>query len=300
MKKLASQFISFLSYHNAVPIIISVLFVGGASAFAATATGVIDVPAVFAPKEVDVSTLLSADIDAFDFRPTVTNVVETDTTYTVSYSMQTLAPEKSAWVSYEKTGEFSIAKDALPEDGLQGYVVRKLRDIENGERAYLTRAQEAEKKLAAARAAKPASTFAALVGLALDQIPVPKVEKPIPEPVIEQQSQTPEPVAPTPTVQQDDTAGKSAEQSATTTPETATTATTEGAATSTNAIIPDSASGATTTPRAETVLSTESTSTPPAAATPDAITTSATTTTPVEQNSSSTGQADTASTTAAQ
>ncbi len=116
MKKLASQFVSFLSYHNVVPIIISVLFVGGASAFAATATGVLPLPALPAsPPEaahVDTSALLSANLDAFDFRPTVTNVVETDTTYTVSYSMQTLAPEGGAWSAYVKAGEFSVAKDA--------------------------------------------------------------------------------------------------------------------------------------------------------------------------------------------
>ncbi|MEX2008195.1 MAG: hypothetical protein WD850_01780 [Candidatus Spechtbacterales bacterium] len=177
--------LSFLSYHNAIPLAAIVLTMGAGITFAATVAGVIDVPAVFAPKEVDVSALLSADLDVFDFRPTVTNVVETDTEYTVSYSIETLAPEGSAWSAYVKTGEFSVAKDALPEDGLQGYVVRKLRDIENGEHGYLTRAKEAEQKLAADRAAKPASAFAALVGLALDQIPVPVVEKPIPEQVLE-------------------------------------------------------------------------------------------------------------------
>jgi hypothetical protein len=197
MKKLVSQFASFFSYHNAVPIAVSVLFVGGASAFAATATGVLPLPnipaavAPSAPEKVDVSALLSANPDTFAFNPTVTNVVETDTKYTVSYSLQTLAPQGSAWSLVEKTGEFSVAKEALDETGLQGYVVNKLKDIENGERAYLSRAQEAEKKLADARAAKPANAFASLVGLALDQITVPKVEKPVPEVKVEAQPETP-------------------------------------------------------------------------------------------------------------
>lgn len=188
MKKLGSQLTSFLSYHNAVPIAFGLLFLGGVSAFAATAAGVLPLPAVVQPDslpsepaEVDVSALLSLNVDTFDFRPTVTNVVETDDSYTVSYSLQTLAPERGAWTPYEKTGDFSMAKEALGETGLQGYVVQKLRDIENGERSYLARAQEAEEKLAASRAAKPANAFAALIGLALNQIPVPKVEKPLPK-----------------------------------------------------------------------------------------------------------------------
>ena len=183
MKKL----ISFISYHNAVPFALGVLFLGGASAFAASATGVIDIPLPFVgtPQEVDASPLLAADVDAFDFRPTVIGVQETDTHYTVSYSLQTLSPQDGAWVAFEKTGEFSVAKATLDDTGLQGYVVQKLRDIENGERVYLSRAQTTEKKLADARTAKPANAFAALIGLALDQIPVPIVAKPAPEPQVE-------------------------------------------------------------------------------------------------------------------
>ncbi len=181
MKKL----LSFISYHNAVPATLIVLALGGSAAFAATVTGVLPLPAVATPPTatqpqpvaVDAFALLAANPDTFDFRPTVTGVVETDSTYTVSYSISTLAPQGSAWGPYEKTGEFSVAKDVLPEDGLQGYVVRKLEDLESGERAYLARAQAAEKALVEARVAQPANAFAALVGLALDQIFVPVIEK---------------------------------------------------------------------------------------------------------------------------
>ncbi len=186
MKKLVSQFVSFLSYHNAVPIAFGVLFLGGASVFAATATGVLPLPAPSAPQpepvHVDTSALLSANLDTFAFSPTVTNVVETDTEYAVSYSLRTLAPQGDAWAPFTKTGEFSVAKSALPDTGLQGYVVQKLQDIENGERSYLARSQDAERELAAKQQAQPASAFASLVGLALNQIPVPVVEKPAPAP----------------------------------------------------------------------------------------------------------------------
>src|SRR3989344_1529307 len=114
MKKL----VSFLSYHNAVPAALVVLALGAGSAFAASATGILPLsvaPAQSAeslpppePVEVDASALLFADVDAFDFRPTVTGVVETDTLYTVSYSIDTLAPEGSAWAPYAKTGDFSV------------------------------------------------------------------------------------------------------------------------------------------------------------------------------------------------
>lgn len=195
MKKI----LSFLSYHNAVPAALVVLALGAGSAFAATSAGVLPLPSLIAqpagpvapvspePDEVDPSTLLSANLDAFDFHPTITGVVETDTLYTVSYSIRTLAPEGSEWTASRKTGEFSVAKESLPDGGLNAYVVGKLRDIENGERLYLTRAQTAEKTLADARQARPSSAFAALIGLALDQIPVPVVEKPVPEPMTAQQ-----------------------------------------------------------------------------------------------------------------
>lgn len=165
------RFLSFLSYHNAVPAALVVLALGAGGAFAAEG--------VFSDGgKVDASALLSADLDSFDFHTMVTGVVETDDSYTVSYSLQTLAPQGSAWESFTKTGEFTVAKDALGESGFPGYVAGKLRDIENGERAYLARARELEKELAYSRSARPASRFASLVGLALDDIPVPVVEKP--------------------------------------------------------------------------------------------------------------------------
>lgn len=255
MKKLISQLVSFLSYHNAVPIVISVLFVGGASAFAATATGVLPMPALTTPSapesvHVDTSALLAANVDTFAFSPTVTDVVETDTEYTVSYSLQTLAPQGDAWAPFRKTGEFSVAKYALPDTGLQGYVVQKLQDIENGERQYLARAQDTEKELAAKQRAQSASAFASLVGLALNQIPVPIVAKPASTPPMQNElPQTTETLAAASSV---DTAVNA--DTATTTPlPTATSSAVMGApqaATSTAAMstTPVASSTATTTP----------------------------------------------------
>ncbi len=183
MKKI----LSFLSYHNAVPAVLIMLVLGAGSAFAAgqgMPPPVTSLPASdnSAPESVDASSLLAANLGAFDFHPTVTAVVETDLLYTISYSILTLAPGDGEWTVVSKTGEFSVAKDTLGDGGLNTYVAQKLHDIENGERSYLARAQAAEKALVDAREAQPASAFAALVGLALDQIPVPIVEKPAPEP----------------------------------------------------------------------------------------------------------------------
>ena len=178
MKKI----ISFLSYNNAIPLVAIVLTMGAGFTFAAS-QGILPLPslvpsAAASPHEsVDASVLLVADLDAFNFHPTVTAVGETDTLYTVSYSIQTLAPEGNAWKPYAKVGNFSVGKSALGDGGLNAYVVGKLRDIENGERLYLSRAQAVEKALAVTPA-HSTNLFSALVGLALDQIPVPIVEKP--------------------------------------------------------------------------------------------------------------------------
>lgn len=282
MKKIFSHLTSFLSYHNAVPIAVSVLFVGGASAFAANATGVLPPPSELvravlpeAPQEVDVSTLISADLGAFDFRPTVTGVTETDASYTVSYSLQTLAPQDGAWVAFEKTGEFSVAKDTLDDMGLQGYVVQKLRDIENSERSYLARAQEAEKKLADAHTAKPTNAFAALVGLALDQIPVPVVEKPVPEP----QAQVTPPAQPIPTPAETGASAPTPSPVATSTPTATstpavpeTTSVTTTATTTTPVATSTESSGTAATDTASTTTTTTDTAstTPPTTESPDA------------------------------
>lgn len=274
--------LSFLSYHNAVPAALVVLALGAGGALAATTTGVLPLPTILSqpeipqtpePVEVDVSALLSVNPDAFDFRPTVTAVVETSETYTVSYALRTLAPDGGAWATYEKTGEFSVAKDALGDTGLQGYVVAKLRDLENKERGYLARAQEAEKRLADARAAQPANAFAALIGLALNQIHVPVVEKPVPEP----QPQTP-PVQ---------------ESASTQTIQTVT----ADFATSTAV----STSDATSTESADITTTTDAvgTTTQASDATPStsASSTTATSTTPTEQDTGSPVQTDSATTT---
>jgi len=283
MKKL----ISFLSYHNAVPAALIVMVLGASGAFAAS-QGVLPLSpnaslpsiGVSPPESVDASALLDSDLDAFDFRPTVTGVVETDTLYTVSYSIETLAPEGSKWATLSKTGEFSVGKNALGDGGLNGYVVGKLRDIENGERLYLARAQTAEKALAEARQPRPASAFSALVGLALDQIVVPIVAKPAPEP----QPQTP-PLQPIPTPAETVATAPTPEPAATSTPTAASTP-----------VIPEPAPVATTTPVATSTVSSDmattdatSTTTPKTDITPTAIDLNSTT---------ATSTADTASTTA--
>lgn len=134
-------------------------------------------------KRVDVSKLVAANLDIFNFHPTVTGIVETDTTYTVFYSIETLTPEGIEWTVSSKTGEFSVAKDALGDGGLTAYIVGKLHDIENRERSYLSRVQIVEKMLAEERQVRHTRVLTSIVGLELDEIPVPVIEKPAaPEP----------------------------------------------------------------------------------------------------------------------
>ena len=271
MKNNMKNIFSFLSYHNAVPLAAIVLTMGAGITFAATATGILplSIPVaslpsadISVPESMDASPLLATNLDAFDFRPTVTGVVETDTLYTVSYSLETLAPEGSEWKLSSKTGEFSVAKDALGDGGLNVYVVGKLHDIENGERSYLSRAQTAEKTLADARAARPANAFSSLVGLALDQIPVPVVEKPAPEsapqpqvtPPVQEDSATSTIASPTPEP------SPTPEAIAETTPTSTEATITEETATSTEPIVEEPTTE--TIPADTTATTTESTPEP--------------------------------------
>ncbi len=293
MKKI----LSFLSYHNAIPLAAVVLTMGAGITFAAS-QGVLPLPAMLTqsvetgaaqaapePDEVDPAALLSANLDTFDFRPTVTGVVETDSLYTVSYSIETLAPEEGRWTTVAKTGEFSVAEDSLDESGLQGYIVGKLSDLENQERSYLARAQAAEKALADARTARPANAFAALIGLALDQIPVPVIVRPAPEPL--PQTPLPQEVAPTQAAQTTTTdAATSTEPTASVSPQATSTVVTTGDATST-----ESSEVATTTPVEQAG------STGQADATSTTIQTSDVIPTTDGSNTAATSTADTATTT---
>lgn len=274
MKKL----LSFLSYHNAVPAVLIVLAIGAGSAFAAS-TGVLPLPSTApTPAHLDASALLNADLSTFAFDPTVTAVTETDTAYTVDYLLQTLAPEGDAWAATSKTGEFSVPKAALGAGGLNAYVVQKLTDIENGELAYLQKAQDDERALAQQPA--PASAFSGLVGLSLGEIPVPVVAKPIPPAMSEPQNPPPQAA---PVLQSNDTPSETSMQSATSsTSDTATPSATSTSATTTSPIVgTDASSTASTTPaeNAQPAVPASATSTPPAPA-PDASSTPATSAVP--------------------
>ncbi len=261
--ELIKRAVHFLAYNNATVVALGLVLIGG-SAFAATTAftpeNIPPVPSVFsaiasASEPMDASILLSADLAAFDFGTKITGVSETDAQYVVNYSLQTLAPEDGAWRGSERDGSFSVGKDALGDGGLAGYAREKLLDIENGERAYLARAKEAEQKIADERSSRPANAFAGLVGLSLDQIPEPVVVKPMPEPV-------PDVALPisAPSVVMPESTSESV--SVETTPSAL--SSTEGAATTTQDII----SVATTSPSdSETGSSDATSSTPPEGAT---------------------------------
>ncbi len=166
-----SKVATFLKYNNLLPIALGIVFLGGGAALAAPQIGeMIGVPAT-----VEAETLLNANIQDFNFSPTVTIVEETDEAYLVSYELTTLSLVGESWEMVIKSGQFTVAKASLDETGLQGKVVAKLRDIENAERIFLTRAQVAERNSVAN--SHPANLFSALIGRTPDDIYVPERER---------------------------------------------------------------------------------------------------------------------------
>lgn len=179
---------TFFKYNNLLPIALGVVFLGGGAALAAPQIGEM----IGSPVTVEAGTLLSADIEDFNFSPTVTAIEETEDTYLVSYEITTLSPVGESWEMVVKTGQFTVAKSSLDDTGLQGKVVAKLRDIENAERIFLTRAQEAERSSVAAT--RPANIFSALIGRTPDDIYVPERERlpgELPEHIPEPSSEAP-------------------------------------------------------------------------------------------------------------
>lgn len=160
------RLLHFLSYHNAIPIAISVLFVGGSATFAATNPEVI-----YQEEEsvvsIDNTYIANKDLSAYTPRVEIVGVTEDADNYYIAYRFNTVDIVDSVWQDVIEDKTLQVAKAVLGEYGDLGlYATEQLKQVVDRELAYLREVQEFERKAVTQKVV--ATAYSGLVGKLLD------------------------------------------------------------------------------------------------------------------------------------
>lgn len=157
---------SFLAYHNAVPIAVSILIVGGASAFAAT-----NPETIYSVQEtvvaVDNTYIASKDFSSWTPTVRITGVTEDGEYYYVAYDFTTVDIRDHVWQDVVKQEVMKVSKaDLGPYRDLGLYVMEQLTQVVDREIAYLKEVQAIERRNISQKTV--AVEYGGLVGAFLD------------------------------------------------------------------------------------------------------------------------------------
>src|SRR6185295_3649534 len=140
-------FLNFLTYNNAVPIMMGIVFLGAGGALAAT-------PAVqqsvFSSTEtlqsIDNTRIINIDLDSYPLSVQVTAVTEDADNYYVDYTMNTIDIQDDVWQDVAKRATMTVAKAQLKNEDLGLFTSEKLSQIRAQEIDRLKRTQVIEKQ----------------------------------------------------------------------------------------------------------------------------------------------------------
>lgn len=123
------SFLKFLSYHNAVPIAISLALLGAGGAFAAT-----DPNAILSTQQqvisVDNTYLVNKDLSTYSPKVEITGVTEDSDNYYVAYTLFTIDLQNYVWQDVSRSDTMEVSKADLGQyRDLGVYVTEKLGDI---------------------------------------------------------------------------------------------------------------------------------------------------------------------------
>lgn len=160
------NFFNFLQYHNAVPIALGILILGGGGAFAAT-----DPQAIYSQTQkivsVDNSYLVNKDLGAYSPQVRINTVTEDADNYYVDYTLKTIDVQTYAWQDVVKEETMTVSKIDLGQyRDLGVYVTQQLRQIVDREKQRLAETQDIEKRKVTP--AVVATIYGGLVGQFLD------------------------------------------------------------------------------------------------------------------------------------
>ncbi|OGM90490.1 hypothetical protein A2755_00100 [Candidatus Wolfebacteria bacterium RIFCSPHIGHO2_01_FULL_48_22] len=141
------RILHFIKYNNAFTIILVIGFFGFGISFAASS----DVrDAVYASEEtvisVDNSSVVSADLDNFNFNLRIDSVTEDEKSYYATYSYQTLAILDGVWQNKNMEKTLTVSKEALDGKDFGLYLAKELGENINYELSYLKRVQILERE----------------------------------------------------------------------------------------------------------------------------------------------------------
>lgn len=162
-----NKILHFLQYHNAVPIAIGILVLGGGGAFAAA-----NPDAIYSAEErvlsVDNTYLVAKDLSAWSPRVEITGVTEDEDYYYVAYTFSTIDLVEYVWKDAQKPEVMRVSKlDLGPYRDLGLYVTEQLRQVIDRERDRVAETQEIERKMISQKTV--ATIYGGLIGKLLDE-----------------------------------------------------------------------------------------------------------------------------------
>ncbi len=159
--------LEFIQYHNAVPVALGIIVLGGGGVFAAT-----NPEAIYSATEevltVDNTYLVGKDLTGYSPRAVITAVLEDEENYNVEYEFHTIDVEGYVWRDVVKKETMQVSKVDLGQYRDLGlYVTQQLRQVIEREAARLTKTQENARS--AVTQLTVATTYGGLIGKFLDE-----------------------------------------------------------------------------------------------------------------------------------
>lgn len=156
----------FLSYHNAVPIAVSVVLLGAGASFAAT-----NPETIYSESQtilsIDNTYLINKDLTAYSPRAQIAAVTEDADTYYIEYTLYTIDLDDAVWKDVSRGQLMKVSKAALgPYRDLGVYVTGQLKENIEQEIRRLTETQEIEKRNVSQKIV--ATEYGGLIGKMLD------------------------------------------------------------------------------------------------------------------------------------
>lgn len=171
-KSKMSSFLSFLKYHNAVPLVAIFIFLGASATLAASPV-VRDTiaDAVIQKKEtivsIDNNRIVSTDLENFNPALQIKEVTEDDEKFYVRYAFTNITLKDYVWQDVAEERILSIAKAELGGKDLGLRVAKELGEVLDYESGFLKEVQVKEKKKGTTKKVATVE-YAGLVGKFLD------------------------------------------------------------------------------------------------------------------------------------
>ncbi|MHB1086988.1 MAG: hypothetical protein ACYCZ0_04560 [Minisyncoccota bacterium] len=156
----------FLSYHNAVPIAVSVVLLGAGASFAAT-----NPETIYSESQtvlsIDNTYLVNKDLGSYSPRAQIVAVTEDVDTYYIEYVLYTIDLDDAVWKDVTRRQVMKVSKEALgPYRDLGVYVTGQLKENIEQEIRRLAETQEIEKRNISQKIV--ATEYGGLIGKMLD------------------------------------------------------------------------------------------------------------------------------------